>query len=155
MTLAQADAERLSLDLERMVRALRALITDDPLSQSASAVLSRLDTDGPSGVTVLARAERVSQPAMTQLVGRLHADGLVNRGAADGDRRTVLVSLTDDGRTALENRRRIRAARVADALQSLDAMDGRALLAALPAFERLTAIMHDGFAGAGRRSRDD
>lgn len=151
------DADRLSLDLERMVRALRALLTDDPLSPSASAVLSRLDTDGPNGITALARAERVSQPAMTQLVSRLHAEGLVLRGSAEDDRRAVRVSLSPAGRAALDSRRRARASKVGEALRRLDEEERRTLLAALPAFEHLTAVMHDGLSrheDADRRPDD-
>lgn len=145
MVPAPSDAERLSLELERVVRALRALIADDPLSPSAAAVLSRIDTDGPTGVTALARAEHVSQPAMTQLVSRLHADGLITRGTADGDRRAVRVSLTVAGAAALENRRRIRAGRVDEALRSLGGDRAQSLVDALPALGALTAALHDAY----------
>jgi len=142
MDIAQADAARLSLNLERFVRALRTHIADEPISQSAAAVLSRLDADGPSGVTELARAERVSQPAMTQLVSRLRADGLVARRTAEEDRRAVRVSLTDEGLAALERRRATRAEKVEVALRSLSGAEQRSLLASLPALEHLAAVLH-------------
>lgn len=152
MDIAQVDPARLSLDLERFVRALRTRIADDPLSQSAAAVLSRLDTDGPCGVTELARAEKVSQPAMTQLVSRLKADGLVARRTAEEDRRTVRVSLTDAGLAALEHRRATRAEKVGAALRSLSDEERRSLLESLPALERLTAALHG---GGDERPTDD
>jgi len=137
------DAVRLSLVIERLVRAFRPLTADDPLSQAAAAVLSRLDTSGPSGVTGLARAERVTQPAMTQLIARLHNEGLVSRAADRHDRRSVVVSLTDAGRTALEHRRARRATRVAQALGELDPDERRAVSLALGAMEHLTHAAHE------------
>lgn len=106
-------------------------------------MLSRLDTSGPSGVTGLARAERVTQPAMTQLIARLHNEGLVSRAADQHDRRSVVVSLTDAGRTALEHRRARRAAHVAQALGELDPDERHAVCLALGAMEHLTHAAHE------------
>lgn len=129
------DAARLSLVIEQLVRAFRPLTAGDPLSQAAAAVLSRLDTSGPRGVTGLARAERVTQPAMTQLVTRLHDEGLVSREASPTDRRSVVVSLTERGRDALADRRARRAEHVAEALAGVETADQRAIFAALPGLE--------------------
>lgn len=148
MEFTPADAARLSLMIEHLVRAIRPLATDDTLSQAAAAVLSRLDTSGPSGVTDLARAEHVSQPAMTQLVARLHDDGLVARTPSPADRRSVVVSLTDAGRVALATRRARRTGFIADSLSELDDREQRDIIAALPAFERLVeATRERGAAG--------
>lgn len=130
------DATRLSLAIERLVRAFRPLTEEDPLSQAAAAVLSRLDMSGPSGITGLARAERVTQPAMTQLVNRLHGEGLVTREASPSDRRSVVVALTTEGWNALDERRARRARRVAASLESIDADARHRILSALPALEQ-------------------
>ena len=135
-------ADRLSLVIERLVRSLRALTANDPLSQAASSVLSRLDTSGPSGVTALARAERVTQPAMTQLISRMHADGLVMREASASDRRSTVITPTATGLAALHRRRERRAARVSEALTALTAAEREQLEQALPALERLAEITH-------------
>ena len=59
------------------------------------------DADGPQRVTELAAAERVAQPTMTGLIGRLEADGLVRKTADPADARAVRVELTDAGRDQL------------------------------------------------------
>ena len=55
-------------------------------------------------------AERLScvRSNVTQLVGRLEADGLVARTAGPGDRRSRLAVLTDAGRRAFEQGVRLR-----------------------------------------------
>jgi DNA-binding MarR family transcriptional regulator len=145
-----SDAERLSLVVERLVRSLRARSSEDPLTQAAAGVMSRLDVDGPSGVTALARAERVSQPAMTQLIARLHDEGLVVREVSPRDRRSVVVTLTDAGRDALEARRALRSERLLEALGRLGAEKRADLSRALPALEELaeaTQLRREGPAG--------
>ncbi len=137
MNFTPTDAARLSLLIEQLVRAIRPLATDDALSQAAAAVLSRLDATGPGGVTDLARAEGVSQPAMTQLVARLHDDGLVSRTPSPTDRRSVIVTLTDAGRAALATRRARRTEFITDSLMELDGNEQRVIVAALPALDRL------------------
>jgi DNA-binding MarR family transcriptional regulator len=44
----------------------------------------------------------LSQPAISRLVARLEQQGLVQRNEATDDRRSVLIALTDAGRTTLE-----------------------------------------------------
>lgn len=148
MDFTPTDAARLSLLIEQLVRAIRPLATDDALSQAAAAVLSRLDATGPGGVTDLARAEGVSQPAMTQLVARLNDDGLLSRTPSPTDRRSVVVTLTDAGRAALATRRARRTEFISDSLMELDGGEQRAIVAALPALGRLVeATRERGAAG--------
>ncbi|GGF30433.1 MarR family transcriptional regulator [Microbacterium sorbitolivorans] len=148
MDFTPTDAARLSLLIEQLVRAIRPLATDDALSQAAAAVLSRLDATGPGGVTDLARAEGVSQPAMTQLVARLNDDGLLSRTPSPTDRRSVVVTLTDAGRAALATRRARRTEFIRDSLMELDGGEQRAIVAALPALGRLVeATRERGAAG--------
>jgi DNA-binding MarR family transcriptional regulator len=44
----------------------------------------------------------LSQPALSRLVMRLEQQGLVRRFDADDDRRSVLIELTETGRTTIE-----------------------------------------------------
>jgi DNA-binding MarR family transcriptional regulator len=101
------------------------------------ALLARLDSDGPSPVTELSRAEGISQPSMTQLVGRAENDGLVTREQSTTDRRVVLVDLADAGRVALDERRAARSAQVQAALADLDPDDRATISDAIGALERL------------------
>lgn len=144
-------SDRLSRVVEQLVRRLRASAAAEPLSQAAASALSRLDEDGPLGVTRLARSEGVSQPAMTQLVDRLAAEGLVERRTPDEDRRSVLVRLTPAGLEALTGRRVRRAARLDERVRSLSGEDRAAIAAALPALERLAEAVRPDQQRAGQQ----
>jgi DNA-binding MarR family transcriptional regulator len=67
------------------------------LSLSARAVLATVADDGPTRLTGLATASGITQPAMTQLVGRLERDGLVVRLIDPDDGHATLVDITDAG----------------------------------------------------------
>ncbi|MFT3886643.1 MAG: MarR family transcriptional regulator [Arachnia sp.] len=133
--------ERGSEVIARLVRWLRTTTATPEISASAASSLARLNNEGPLGVTQLARSEGVSQPAMSQLVERLHRSGLVDRVVPEADRRAVLVVITDEGRAVLDERHARRAERLAELFGLLDRDDQRAILAALPALERLAAAI--------------
>ncbi|HEY4098687.1 MAG TPA: MarR family transcriptional regulator [Baekduia sp.] len=71
------------------------------LSRAETGILSSLE-QGPQRITELAASQALAQPTVTQLVALLDTRGLVARGRHPGDGRVVLVSLTDDGRAALD-----------------------------------------------------
>jgi DNA-binding MarR family transcriptional regulator len=109
------------------------------LSRTATSVLALLRDSGPRRITDLAAAEAVAQPTMTTLVGRLERQGLVERRPDPSDARAVLVALTDRGREALARQGAERAAVLSARLESLAPADRDALIAALPALDRLAA----------------
>jgi DNA-binding MarR family transcriptional regulator len=82
------------------------------ISLTSAGTLATLERSGPCRLPALAAAERVTQPAMTQLVGRLADAGLVTRSADPDDGRVVQVQLTDDGRNHVTRRRAYRADRL-------------------------------------------
>jgi DNA-binding MarR family transcriptional regulator len=127
----------LSAVLERVLRLFREVSTAGDLSNTSAAVLSRLGRLGPQRVTDLARAEGVSQPAMTQIVNRLEADGLVVRTADRADRRGVLVAQSERGAQVVRARRAQRADVFEAALERLRPEDRTAIAAALPSLDRL------------------
>ncbi|WP_206859427.1 MarR family winged helix-turn-helix transcriptional regulator [Lysobacter changpingensis] len=55
-------------------------------------------SDGPHGVTDLARAAELNPGAMTRLLDKLEARGLIAREADPADRRAVNIQLTEAGR---------------------------------------------------------
>ena len=63
-------AAEVAAGLERLVALIRWL-SPPGLSLTTAATLATLDRSGPCRLTALAAAEGVTQPAMTQLVGRL------------------------------------------------------------------------------------
>src|SRR5256885_8683874 len=63
----------------------------------------RLLMGGPRSTGDLAATLRISAPAVTQLTDRLTRKQLIQRQAADGDRRSGMIALTGRGRQAGES----------------------------------------------------
>src|SRR5215831_17852685 len=95
---------------------------DDELGLSAPrfSVLARLRYDGEATIGQLARAERVAQPSMTQLVGGLERAGLVLRHSDPADGRRCIVRLTPAGRALIRRARARKIAWVGSAIADLD-----------------------------------
>jgi DNA-binding MarR family transcriptional regulator len=112
-------------------------------SPAARGVLGWLEEAGPTRLTVLAAASGASQPAMTQLVGRLERDNLVVRLIDPEDARATLVDLSDAGRAFLAELRRVRRDRLAQLLDTLSPHDeatlSLAMRVALPLLQQLTS----------------
>jgi DNA-binding MarR family transcriptional regulator len=114
------------------------------LNMTASSVLDALEREGPVRVTTLAATTGTGQPSMTELVQRLERQGLVIRVDDPGDGRAALVTITDAGRSLLDDRRRYRRDRLGELLTALPAEDEASLTlamqVALPIIRRL--ILH-------------
>jgi DNA-binding MarR family transcriptional regulator len=136
MDIAPDDA-RIAAGFERLSDVLRRLTPREQLSLTAASTLRRLEQSGPHRLSELFGAEGVTQPAMTQLVTRLEREGLAVRSSDPADGRVVVVSITDAGRAAVARRREGRARALSDLLRQLPPEDRAAILAALPALERL------------------
>jgi DNA-binding MarR family transcriptional regulator len=67
-------------------------------------VLERLATadDDQRRMQELAEAVHLSQSALSRLIGRLEADGLVERCMCTADRRGIFASITPEGRARFE-----------------------------------------------------
>ena len=140
--ISEEDA-RIAAGFERFYDVLRRLTPREELSLTAASTLRLLERSGPHRLSELCGPEGVSQPAMTQLVTRLEKDGLAVRGSDPADGRVVVVSITDDGRAAVRRRRAGRAEALAMLLERLAPADHAALVAALPALDRLGDLMAD------------
>lgn len=123
--------------LEELFRLSRRISPPSRYSLTVYSALSSLSRHGDARLTALATHEGVSQPSMTQAVGRLKRDGLVVQVQDPSDGRAVLISITDAGRAALAERRRARSERVADLLATLDGNDQRSIVAATTALRKL------------------
>ncbi|MFD8814261.1 MarR family winged helix-turn-helix transcriptional regulator [Streptomyces sp. NPDC059627] len=128
--------EQLMIAVEQLVRHVRQSATAGGLSTAASATLARLGREGPLRLTELARAEGVSQPGMTQLVGRLERAGLVARSADSTDGRGVRVEITPTGLDVFRQRRAERAHALHELIEELTEPEQRAVRLALPALAR-------------------
>jgi DNA-binding MarR family transcriptional regulator len=111
-------------------------------SLTSRTVLATLAEDGPTRLTALAAGIGVSQPAMTQCVGRMEREGLVVRLIDPDDARATLVDLTDAGRALRKELLESIHDRLAELLDTLSPHDeatlGMAMRVALPLIEQLT-----------------
>jgi DNA-binding MarR family transcriptional regulator len=111
-------------------------------SPTSQTVLATLAEDGPTQLTALAAGTGVSQPAMTQCVGRMEREGLVVRLIDPEDARATLVELTDAGRARRKELLESIHDRLAKLLDTLSPHDeatlGTAMRVALPLIEQLT-----------------
>jgi DNA-binding MarR family transcriptional regulator len=115
----------------------RRLIPSQGVSMTAGSTLGLLLRSGPLRLTAMAEREAVSQPAMTGLVSRLQAAGLVARRADPSDGRAVLIELTVAARALIEDRRARRAVAMEGLLEVLDPGERATFDAAIPALRRL------------------
>jgi MarR family transcriptional regulator, organic hydroperoxide resistance regulator len=86
---------------------------------------------GPLCTGELAAVLRISAPAVTQLTNRLTRKHLIERRTADLDRRSVMVTLTDRGRRAIDTFRERRNTIVSGALSHLGDEDRELVVLAL------------------------
>ena len=102
-------ASSLALELRTLVgklkRKLRDLTGDSDFTSSQAAVLLRLEKDGPSTASNLARAEAMRPQSMGAAIAPLEAAGLVSGVPDPDDRRQTLLSLTAKCQELLRERR--------------------------------------------------
>ena len=124
-------------------RALRSAAYAEPLSPSRSELL-RLAARRP-GLSVAEAAQelRLAPNSVSTMVSQLAADGLLDRGRAEGDGRMVRLSVTDKGAARVAQWRDVRAELTGRALDTLSDADRQSLRQALPALTRLAERMEE------------
>ncbi|HET6738846.1 MAG TPA: MarR family transcriptional regulator [Kribbella sp.] len=110
------------------------------LPHAAMRVLGRLDELGQARISELAKADRTSQPTMSNLVQRLEEQGSVLRVPDPADSRASLISLTDAGLAELRNARRQAGEALAAHLGQLPADDLTTLEAAVTVIHKLLTL---------------
>jgi DNA-binding MarR family transcriptional regulator len=135
-TQVDANSRELAEALERLAMWLRRQ-APSRVSSSTITTLDTLHAAGPLRISELAEREAISQPGMTTLVNRLEVAGQAERIADPTDRRATLVRITALGRQVLADRHAARSEALRTELEHLSAADRQALIAALPAVERL------------------
>ena len=121
--------ERAAEQLQRLLRlfhrrAQRPSSADEP-TRSEQALLAWLEERGPMTIGALAAAEHVRPQSVGQTVDTLEQQGWVERRRQTGDRRQVVVDLTDAGRSALAIGRGLRRAWLIEALATRFSPDER------------------------------
>lgn len=131
--------DEVGLALERMVRVLLTHATPVAHSQITIRTLCGLSDLGPTRVTELARFEHITQPAMSQLVSRLEAGGLIMRARDPADSRAVLITITDAGRRLVAQARAQSSAVLSRLAEGLGEPDRAAILHAAESLNLLAA----------------
>ena len=80
-----------------LVRRVRAAAASHELSLTESAVMARLDRDGPATIADLARSESMRPQSMGTTIAALEERGLVERRPHPTDGRQVNIELTGKG----------------------------------------------------------
>ena len=146
-TSAPADAGLVALAqdfreaLRHSVYLVRRLDADGELSAAQLSTLKMLLDDGVR-VGEIARNLGVKVPSATEQVIKLERAGLARRGPDPDDSRAVRVTLTADGRAAVEHANARRNAVMAGILAGLSDSDRAALAAALPVIGKINATLH-------------
>ena len=94
----------------RLLRVVRVADAETGVSAPKLSALSVLTFGGPMSLSALARAEQVTAPTMSKLVGDLEAEGLVAKRADREDKRGVRIEVTAKGRALMEEGRKRRLA---------------------------------------------
>jgi DNA-binding MarR family transcriptional regulator len=141
-----AEVAELAAGLEQLLAWIRRTVQYGEWSVVALSTLDALDRLGPHRITDLTARERITQPGMTGLVGRLEAAGLVDRRPDPSDGRATLVTITAAGRDYMRDLHRRRAEVLADHVAQLPDDERHALLRAAPALAALASrpLISDG-----------
>ncbi|MFL6216856.1 MAG: MarR family winged helix-turn-helix transcriptional regulator [Blastocatellia bacterium] len=124
--------------LDRFAETMFRLMLDHHQRQAVEMAMTlpqaqalKLLMSGPLSTGDLAASLGISAPAVTQLTDRLVRKQLIERRAADGDRRSVMIALTERGRQAVESFRKRRHRIISGALTFLDDLEGAQIVLAL------------------------
>ena len=125
--------------LARRLRAERLAKGLEPgLSDTQLAALAALERHTAMSPGELAEHEKVQPPSMTRVITALEERGLVTRQAHATDRRQVVLTVTDHGRSVVQQSRRLREAWLAQRLRELTPQERQTLRAAAPILEKLS-----------------
>lgn len=125
------DAERFERALSSVMRLLDERHTQSGIARRSGhdlppaswALLEHLDARGSMRVSDIAACHGVDVSSVTPRVKALESAGLVHRHGSPEDRRVALITLSEEGRRALESVHAARAELLADALDGISTRD--------------------------------
>jgi DNA-binding MarR family transcriptional regulator len=123
-------AGELRVSISKLVRRVREQAHPGDFTSAQKSVLHRLERDGPSTVSALARAESVRPQSMRVTVAGLEALGAVSGEPDTADGRQTLVTLTPAFRKTIKASRAVREDWLFRALQAQLSREEQAELAA-------------------------
>lgn len=132
-------ASALLASISVLVRRVRQVPVEGGLTMPERTALSHLDRSGPTTSSALAREVQITAQAMGTTLNALWTRGLVERRPDPDDGRRMVLSVTEAGAQALENKRNARAELIARALTGgpFTPAELEQLAAAAPLLERL------------------
>ena len=136
-------ATGLRISVSRLARRLRVERTSQgmpeaELSDTQFAALSALERHSAMTPGELAEHEKVQPPSMTRVIAVLEDRGLVMRAPHTTDRRQVVLTVTDGGRSVVLRARRRRDEWLTRRLKELTPQERATLRAAAPILEKLS-----------------
>jgi DNA-binding MarR family transcriptional regulator len=120
-----------------LLRLLRREDDSSGLSAPRLSALSVLVFAGPQSLAELAAAEQVRPPTMSRIVEGLVEAGLVTREVKPGDRRSVRIAATEEGRRLLDAGRERRVRALTSRLARLAESERRALTRGVEILEQV------------------
>jgi DNA-binding MarR family transcriptional regulator len=131
-------AGALRVAVGRIVRKLRQAPCEGELTIAESVALSRLERGGPATSSDLARLDRISPQSMGVTVAALLERGLIERSRDPQDGRRIVLSITEEGRQTVHDKRGARTEQIATALRNgFSEAELEQLLGAASLLERL------------------
>ncbi len=125
---------------KRILRGKDSHLPAGELGHARFEILSVLEEHEPMSAGDLALRAGFSGAAISRMLDPLVADGFVERARSEADRRVVIVSLTDKGRDAVEERRHFWGDRWTVALRGTDLTE---LEIATKLMWRIAAVFED------------
>lgn len=122
-------------------RAVRMATHDDPLPPASSELLRLVARRPGIGVAEAAAELRLAPNSVSTMVSKLAESGLLSRGRGASDGRSVQLTVTEAGTARLARWSDIRTDLTSRALEMLPPADRQALVAAIPALNRLAEQM--------------
>ncbi len=134
--------DQIVASIRRIIRAIdlqsRRLLEQHKLTGPQLATLREAQKLGEISISTLARAVHLSQPTVSGILNRLERRGLVVRKRSAGDRRSVVIGVTEEGLRVLEEAPSLLQDRFRAELARLEDWERHWMLSAL---ERIASMM--------------
>ena len=136
----ESEIAELTQAIGLLLRRMRAAAASQELSLTESAVLARLDKDGPATTADLARAEGMKPQSMGATLAALDERGLIERKSHPTDGRQVNIMLTPKGVAVRKSAKDAKHTWLAQAISKLDKREQETLFAAGEIIRRLAEL---------------
>jgi DNA-binding MarR family transcriptional regulator len=151
----QDTVTRLRRVVLRLARQLHAASTGEGLTPTQASVLGTIAVRGPLSLAELTEIEGLNPTMLSRVVGKLDSFGLIRRLRDPEDFRAARVEVTQEGQRRYDRITAQRTAIISECLADMPPDQEAALVAALPAFERLAKDLRAATRSRGQLVRED